>query len=116
MKTFIKTLSLCAFAVMLTATPSIAQKKAKKLDITKAEDALKASRKITASLKDGEESIFWWEGNVYSRIPGERDRLLFTYQGMNVRATKTYQDSVKGYGYAHVSREVLFTWTPKRNK
>jgi hypothetical protein len=113
MKNFLKALYLCAVALLLTSAPSIAQKKAKKLDISKPEDALKAARKLAASLKDGEETIFWWEGNVFSRIPGERDRLLFTYQGMNVRATKTFQDSVKGYGYQHVSREVLFYMDPK---
>jgi Protein of unknown function (DUF1838) len=113
MQIFSKVLILYVAAVFFIVPSAIAQKKAKKLDVSKAEDALKASRKITASLKDGEETIFWWEGNVFSRIPGERDRLLFTYQGMNVRATKTITDSAKGYGYQHVSREVLFYMDPK---
>ncbi|MCS6807428.1 MAG: DUF1838 family protein [Bacteroidota bacterium] len=108
-----RTLPLCFLIAYLLCTPLIAQKKVKKLDITKPEDAVKASRKITASLRDGEECVFWWEGNVYSRIPGERDRLLFTYQGMNIRATKTFYDSAKGYGYRHVSREVLFYMDPQ---
>jgi hypothetical protein len=102
-----------ASALSTMPTDVLAQKKSKRLDPTKAEDALKATRKLTSSLKDGEETIFWWEGNVFSRVPGERDRLLFTYQGMNVRATKAVIDSTKGYGYKHVSREVLFYMDPK---
>jgi hypothetical protein len=106
--------ALCCFVVIALGAPDLAaQKKGKRLDPSKSEDALKIQRKISSSLKDGEETTFWWEGNVYSRVPGEKDRLLFTYQGMNVRATKAVIDSVKGYGYKHVSREVLFYMDPK---
>jgi hypothetical protein len=110
-------LSACLFSIQ-------AQKKAKKSDVTTVvsmpdldlntpEGALKANRKIQASLKDGENCWYYWEGNVFSRVPGEKDRLLFTYIAMNVRNTKTVIDSVKGYGYRQVSKENLLYMDPK---
>jgi hypothetical protein len=108
----------------LIASPILAQKKSKApavptvmskpdLNLDDPTDAIKASRKITSSLKDGEECFYTWQGNVFSRVPGEKDRLLFTYEGMNVRASKTVIDSVKGYGWQHVSREYLIYMDPK---
>jgi hypothetical protein len=95
--------------VLLITTSCLAQKK---LDIKKPEDALIATRKIQASTKDGENCIFYWEGTVYSRIGQERDKLLFTYYGMNIRATKT--DTFKGkVGYRQVSREILIYCDPQ---
>ena len=75
-------------------------------------DAIKMNRKVTSSLKDGENCFYFWSGNVFSRVPGEKDRLLFIYNGMNVRASKTVTDSIKGYGWRHVSRELLFYQDP----
>lgn len=115
---------LMASAVCL-APASFGQKKTKaatpapvaQLDVyNNPEDALKADRKITSSLKDGEDCTYWWEGHVYSRIAGEKDRLLFNYVGMNVRASKTVNDPEKGYGWRHVSRELLFYLDPKTNE
>ena len=77
------------------------------LDMNTPEGALKSNRKIQASLKDGENCWYYWEGNVFSRVPGEKDKLLFTYIAMNVRNTKTVIDSVKGYGYRQVTKENL---------
>jgi hypothetical protein len=94
-----------------SAAPAVVSKP--DLNLNDPTDANKANRKITSSLKDGENAFYTWEGNVYSRIPGEKDRLLFTYQGMNVRASKTVMDSVKGYGWRHVSREILLYMDPK---
>ncbi len=105
-----------------TAQFAVAQKKSKmppppppmeKLDLNNPTDAIKMSRKVTSSLKDGENCFYFWSGNVYSRVPGEKDRLLFIYHGMNVRASKTVIDSVKGWGWRHVSRELLFYQDPK---
>ncbi|MEN9613310.1 MAG: hypothetical protein RLZZ628_4124 [Bacteroidota bacterium] len=84
-----------------------------KLDLSKPADVLLAQRKIQSSLKEGENCFYAWEGTVYSRVPGERDKLLFTYVAMNVRATATVKDSVKGIGYQQVSREVLLFLDPK---
>jgi hypothetical protein len=123
----------CAVAVLLAAgllaaqspTPAgkapagIAQKKGSapppppRLDLNNPDDAVKALRKFQASLEDGKPVVFWWQGNIYSRIPGERDRLLFTYQGMNVRAAVTVAEAGRGYGYRQVSREILLYMDPK---
>lgn len=86
------------------------------LDMNNPDDVVKSDRKLQSSLKDGEEVVYYWEGNVYTRIAGEKDRHLFHYWGMNVRASKGFQDPVKGYGYRLVSREVLFYLDPKTNE
>lgn len=83
-----------------------------KLDLTNADDALKASQKIQCSLEDNKPVVFWWKGSAYSRIPGERDRVVFNVEGMNVRACKAYQDPQRGYGYRLVSREILLYKDP----
>lgn len=73
----------------------------------KPEDLLMVGRKIGCSLVDGKEAIYWWHGNVYSRVPGERDRLLFKVQGISLRACKSFSDPKRGPGYRSVSREML---------
>jgi hypothetical protein len=92
-----------------TPTPS-------RLDLNNPDDVIKAERKIASSLKDGEECVYYWEGNVYTRIAGEKDRHLFHYWGMNIRTSQGFQDPVKGYGYKHVSRELLIYLDPKTNE
>ncbi len=83
------------------------------LDLSNPDDALKASRKMQSSLEDGKPVIMWFQGSVYSRIPGERDRQLFVYQAMNIRASKTIVEPGRGYGYRQVSREILLYLDPK---
>ena len=74
---------------------------------------LTASRKITCSLKDNQPIVYWWYGRVYSRVPGERDKLLFRVEGMNIRQCATIQDDKRGLGFRMVSRELLFYQDPK---
>ena len=62
---FLKLTILLAVATMTTAVGQ------KKLDLSNPEDALKATRKVQASMKDGENCIFYWTGAVYSRVPQE---------------------------------------------
>lgn len=83
------------------------------LDLSRPDDNVRALQKIQCHLEDGKPAVFWWTGSVYSRVPGERDRLLFTYHGMNVRACKAFQDAEKGYGYRMVSREILLYTDPE---
>ena len=110
--------NIMLLAAALASVCALAQQAppAAKLDITNPDDIVKMDRKIASSLKDGEEIVYYWEGNVYTRIAGEKDRHLFTYWGMNIRSSKGYQDPVKGYGWRHVSREVLFYLDPKTNE
>lgn len=94
----------------VAATPADAQRR---LDLDNPEHALRAHRKITCSLVDGEPAVYWWEGRTYSRVPGERDRLLFRVAGMNIRACGTHTHPERGTGYRMVSREVLFYLDPE---
>jgi hypothetical protein len=95
-------------ALLLPVTGS-----AQTLDLKNPDDVVKANRKIMASLEDGKPITFYFEGNVYSRVPGEKDRHLFSYQAFNTRATKTLTEEGKGYGYRHVSRELVVYLDPK---
>lgn len=104
-----------AFAQNSPTAPTTPQARVM-LDMNNADDVVKSDRKLQSSLKDGEEVVYYWEGNVYTRIAGEKDRHLFHYWGMNVRASKGFTDPVKGYGYRLVTREVLFYLDPKTNE
>lgn len=90
------------------ALPAAAQR----LDLSKPADVLKAQRKIQCSLTDGKPITYWWEGRVYSRVPGEKDRLLWTYVGTNTRACYTVNDPQRGTGYRMTSKEVLLYLDP----
>ncbi len=87
--------------------------KAQQLDLSNPVDAIKATRKMQCSLNDGEPVVTWWQGHVFSRIQGERDRLLFDVQGTNIRACVTVNDPQKGYGYRMVSKEVMLYIDPQ---
>ncbi|MSO97280.1 MAG: DUF1838 domain-containing protein [Rhodospirillaceae bacterium] len=86
-----------------------------KLDIKNPDDVFKISRKQTCSLVEGTPVLHWWEGKVYGRRPGERDRPLFNVQGMNVRSCKFYNDPKRGPGYKSGSREVMLHLDPETN-
>ncbi|MDO8835164.1 MAG: DUF1838 family protein [Vicinamibacterales bacterium] len=99
-----------AAALCLTLGASLAAQQ--RLDLKNPDDAVKAMRKFQSSLVDGKPVFYWWQGSIYSRVPGEKDRLLFTYQGMNVRASTTLVEPGRGYGYRQVSREILIYLDP----
>jgi hypothetical protein len=99
---------LTGLALAIVATPATAQ-----LDPDNADDAFKMSTKIFCSLKKGEYAVYWWEGTVYSRIRGEKDRHLFNVQGMNIRQCQPFADKVRGVGSRSVSREVMFFADPE---
>jgi hypothetical protein len=84
-----------------------------KLDLGKPDDALRAYRKLVVSLKDETPTVIWFQGRIYSRVAGERDRLLFSYQAFNVRQAKTLSEPGRGYGYRQVSRELLLYTDPQ---
>ena len=91
-------------AALFLATFAEAQPR---LDLTKPDDALKATQKMTCSLKDGETIVYWWKGGAFSRTPGERDRHLFNVEGFNIRQCKSFNDPKRGHGFRSVSREVM---------
>ncbi|GCF08384.1 DUF1838 family protein [Dictyobacter arantiisoli] len=76
------------------------------LDLTKTENVLQTFVKVRGSLKP-EEVVFWWSGNVYSVIPGERNRLLFAIDGYNIGRCV----AVEG-GYQHLMREITLYKDP----
>ncbi|MEM9529385.1 MAG: DUF1838 family protein [Pseudomonadota bacterium] len=83
------------------------------LDPNKPADAITLARKIMCSTEDGAEATYWWHGRAYSRRMGERDKLLFLVEGMNVRACTSDTHPERGNGYRLVSREILLYKDPK---
>ena len=89
---------------------------AQQLDPNDPEDAIRISIKQNCSLKEGEDTVYWGHGKMYSRRAGEKDRHLFNMQGMNVRACDILEDPKQGLGFRSVSREVMFYLDPKTNE
>ena len=86
---------------------------AEPLDLSTGEGALAAFRKIQCSLNDQEPVTYWWHGRAYSRVPGEKDRLLFRVEGMNIRHCATVEDVERGTGFVLKTREILLYQDPK---
>mgnify|MGYP001381383137 CR=1 FL=1 len=99
-------------AFVLAASPL----QAAALDPSKPEDAMLLNRKMTCSLEDGLPVIHWWKGTMMSRVPGERDRVLFNVQGMNIRQCGSVTDPRRGPGFRSVSREVMLFLDPQTNE
>ena len=95
------------FTSFVLASLLASQFAAAELDPNDVRDALTIQRKILCSTVDGEPSTFWWAGRAYSRRQGERDKLLFNVEGMNVRACVSDTHAERGEGYRMVSRELL---------
>ena len=100
---------LALLASTLTALPALAAD----LDPDDPDDALTIGRKIGCSTVDGEPITYWWHGKAYSRRQGERDRLLFHVEGMNIRTCSSVDDPEKGPGYKLVSRVLLLYKDPE---
>jgi hypothetical protein len=54
----------------------------------------------------------FWEGRLWSRVPGEKDRHLFDVVGINVRQCSMVEDAKRGPGFRSVSREVMVYLDP----
>ena len=78
-----------------------------RLDLDTPRGAMLAMRKVQCSLIDNEPVTYYWHGRAFSRRMGERDKLLFLVEGMNVRSCKTVTDPQKGEGYKLVTKEIL---------
>ena len=99
-----------AFAVALLASSSAFA--AKPLDLATPEGGIEAFRKVQCSTVDKQPVVYYWVGETFSRVPGEPDKRLFRFEGMNVRQCVTVVDPVRGKGFRQVSREVLFYQDP----
>lgn len=86
---------------------------AREFDPSKPEDALQMTRKFICTLEDGKTVLSWWQGTAMSRVPGERDRVLFKVQGMNIRQCGSFNDPKRGPGFRSVSREVMLYLDPE---
>ncbi len=102
-------LRLAVLSLIVSATSAFAGQ----LDPNDPDDALTIGRKIGCSLLEAEPITYWWHGHAYSRRMGERDKLLFAVEGMNVRSCTSVSDPQKGDGYKLVSREILLYKDPK---
>ncbi len=103
------TLFVAALAVVSVAS---AAKPGKALDLATPEGGIEAFRKVQCSTADKTPTVYYWVGETYSRVPGEPDRMLFRFEGMNVRQCVTVNDPVRGQGFRQVSREVLYYQDP----
>ena len=101
--------SMFSLLLVLT-TPANA---GKTIDFATGEGAMQAQRKLLCSLKDNEHVTYMWKGRAYSRVPGERDKLLFGVLGMNVRQCVTVRDEKRGEGFRKVSREIMLYLDPQ---
>ena len=97
-------------SLLLCSCPLIADDH--RLDVNDPDQALLASNKLFCDNQPGEVSLYWWQGVVYSRIPGEKDRHIFDVQGINVRQCARFEDETRGLGFRSVSREVMFYLDP----
>ena len=82
-------------------------------DLSDPEDVLQVNRKIQCSTVDNEPVTYYWNGNAYARRQGERDRLLFRVEGMNIRQCVRVEHEEYGEGYHLVSREILLYLDPQ---
>jgi len=82
------------------------------------EQQLRAWRKMSTSLKDGEPVYLVGEGSVWSRVPGERDRLLFKTLGLFNRTSETLRDPAHPdrVGVRILNREIVLFLDPATNK
>ncbi len=96
----------------LAAVPDIAAQDGT-INIKTPEGYLHASRKIHCSVEDSAPVVFYWEGRAHSRVLGEKDRLLFQVEGMNIRRCAAVRDPERGVGYRMVSREIMLYKDPE---
>ena len=67
--------------------------------IRKGSEALQWSAKLTCgTTESGVTRYGMWEGYLYSRAPGEKDRQLFAVIGINTRQCERHIDPVRGAG------------------
>lgn len=106
-----------ALAAALTASfAASAAKPGVTIDVGTPEGAIAAFRKVQCSTEDSRPTVYYWVGETYSRVPGEPDRLLFRFEGMNTRQCVTVMDPIRGKGFRQVSREILFYQDPTTGK
>lgn len=92
--------------------PTLRAAPAQTLDLATPEGAVAAMRKIWCDGADGAPAYWHWRGEVFARRQGERDKLLFKVEGLNVRTCVAVSDPVRGGGVRTLSRELLLYLDP----
>lgn len=87
------------------------------IDLNTPAGVMMANRRIWCTMTDGE-PVFWhWRGEAFSRRQGEKDRMLFKVEGINVRTCAKMNDPARGGEYVRsVSRELLLFIDPATNQ
>jgi hypothetical protein len=106
-------LAAAACAVLASPAALAAKPQLPQINLDDPQGVMQANRKIQCSTQDNLPITYWWHGDMFSRVQGERDRLLFKVQGMNIRQCATVTDPEKGTGYKMVSREILLYLDPQ---
>lgn len=107
---------LLKLAIVTCTGLSLGLSAADKLDPSDPNQALLATNKLFCDNKPETMALYWWQGVVYSRIPGEKDKHIFNVQGMNARQCARFEDPVKGIGFRSVSREIMLYLDPQTNE
>ncbi|MEO9461152.1 MAG: DUF1838 family protein [Marinomonas sp.] len=89
---------------------------ARTLDPSVPEDAVEISKRLQCGVSADEPAVYHWSGNIYGRSPGQRDKLLFKGEGMNIRRCVEVNDPVRGNGWRMISREVMIMLDPKTSE
>lgn len=97
-----------AFALLLVAGGALSE------DITReGAEAIAWRAKMTCGTTEaGVVRYGFWEGRLWSRVPGERDRHLFDVIGINTRQCAMLEDARRGAGFRSVSREIMVYLDP----
>ncbi|MBV7265217.1 DUF1838 family protein [Erythrobacter ani] len=98
-----------AGSAMIAGAPAQAQM----LDPSVPEDALEISKRLQCGVSADEPAVYHWSGNIYGRAPGQRDKLLFKGEGMNIRRCVEVTDPERGTGWRLISREVMLMLDPE---
>lgn len=101
-------------ATALTAAPALADDDLLGPAATREGDAAAIwNTKLTCgTTEQGVTRYGMWEGRMFSRIPGEKDRHIFDVVGINTRQCERLKDPVRGEGYRSVSREIMVYLDP----
>ncbi len=86
------------------------------MDLTNSADNLKAFLKMRVDLS-GKEIGHWWTGNVHAALPGEKDQLLFVFEGFAFSRLIPHEKGFRmlhrelGYYRDPKTRQILEKWT-----
>jgi hypothetical protein len=87
------------------------------IDLDTPAGVMMANRRIWCTMTDGEPVYWHWRGEAFSRRQGEKDRMLFKVEGLNVRTCAKMNDPARGGDYVRsVSRELLLFIDPVTNQ